>query len=79
MVDEVEELCRRVGHDPAALARQITSRIREAWPEYDVVPLDDHVAHVKEQLQRVLEALRAEREPDSADLERAAALGRLRA
>ncbi|WP_324276764.1 PucR family transcriptional regulator [Blastococcus brunescens] len=44
-----------------------------------MVPLDEHLSHVREQQMRLLHALAQQREPDDEDLARAALLGRRRA
>lgn len=65
--------------DLPGLCHGITRKIRDAQPQYEVVSFDDHLAHVTEQVQRLLAALLEGRGPDETDLRRAAALGRLRA
>lgn len=76
---EAAALCARVTADMPALAVEVTRSIREALPEYECVPFEDHLAHVFEQQDRLLAALQEGRGPDADDLHRAAALGRLRA
>lgn len=78
-MDAKQELCQRVARDLPELCQEITLRIRESQPEYELVPLDDHVSHVLEQQRQLVAALEEGRESDDSDLRRAAALGRLRA
>lgn len=77
--DAASPLCERILGDLLITAPIMTARIRKALPEYDVVPLRDHVEHVHEQQSRLVRALMESRAPNEDDLARAAALGRLRA
>lgn len=75
----VRELCSQLATQMNTLAPAITAAIRAEEPEYEVVSLAEHETHVREQQVRLLQALADRREPDTADLERAALLGRRRA
>lgn len=71
----VEELLARMD-DVSVL---VTRQIREEISEYAGVPEEEHVAHVREQQSRMLQAIAAARAPDAEDLDRARRLGRRRA
>ncbi len=75
----VADACHRLIGRMDQIARSVTRSIREEEPAYLVVPLAEHLDHVREQQTRLLTALADHRSPDDEDLARAALLGRRRA
>lgn len=73
------ELCDRLQEAIADIAADTTEQIRSEFTDYAIVPLDEHLNAVREQLTRRLDAFRDHRAWGPNDIEQAVELARRRA